>query len=90
VIGIEVVYALPDRQRIYRVRVPEGATVREAIAASAVLEDHPGLDLAAHRVGIFGKIATPDRILRAGDRVEIYRPLEADPKDARRRRARTR
>jgi putative ubiquitin-RnfH superfamily antitoxin RatB of RatAB toxin-antitoxin module len=86
VIEIEVVYALPDRQHRYRVRLVPPATVREAIDASGVLEAAPEIDLGANRVGVFGKTVSLDTTLASGDRVEIYRPLTADPKDARRRR----
>lgn len=87
-IEAEVAYALPARQWCYRVRVPEGSTVGDAIAASGVLRDCPEIDLAVQRVGVFGRLVQPDRRLEAGDRVEIYRPLAADPKEGRRRRAR--
>ena len=64
-----------------------GATVQDAVRQSAVLEEAGGIDLADCRLGIYGKLKTLDTVLREGDRVEIYRPLMADPKDARRRRA---
>jgi uncharacterized protein len=87
VIAVQVVYALPEAQRVYPVNVPDGATVADAIRASGVLTDHPALELDAHRFGVFGKTAAADRPVREGDRVEIYRPLKADPKEARRKRA---
>lgn len=87
-ISAEVVYALAGTQRRYPVVVSPTATVRDAIAASGVLRDFPGIDLATQPVGIFGRVVAMDRPLEAGDRVEIYSPLTADPKDARRRRAR--
>lgn len=86
-IAVQVAYALPESQRVYAVSVPDGATVSDAIQASGVLADHPALDLGAHRIGVFGKAVAADRPVRDGDRVEIYRPLQADPKEARRRRA---
>ena len=85
---IEVVYALADAQDIVAVELAPGALARDAIEASGVLERHAELDAASLRLGIFGKPAGPERVLEAGDRVEILRPLAADPKDARRRRAR--
>ena len=87
-ISVKVVYALPGMQWIYEVRVLEGATIADAIAGTPLRTDHPDLDVASCRVGIFGRSASSDRPLREGDRVEIYRPLRADPKDARRTRAR--
>ena len=89
VIEVEVVYAAVDRQVILSVTVPAGATVRAALLASGVDREFPELDLAECPVGIFGKVvADPDtRQLQAGDRIEIYRPLLADPKEVRRLRA---
>jgi len=89
VIEIEVVYAAVDRQVLLSVTVPAGATVRAALLASGVDREFPELDLAECPVGIFGKVvADPDtRQLQTGDRIEIYRPLLADPKEVRRLRA---
>lgn len=84
---VEVVYAGSERQRLVSVSVPAGARVAEAIAASGVLQEFPEIDLTANRVGIFGQLTRLDEVLRDGDRVEIYRPLIADPKEARRKRA---
>lgn len=78
---VEVVYALPQREESARVSVPQGATVRD------VLEKAGLLPLARGKVGIFGKVVPADAPVADGDRVEIYRPLAADPKEARRRRA---
>lgn len=86
-INIEVVYALPAEQTLLKKAVPEGTTVMAAIEASGMLEKYPGLDLSAHKLGIFGKLTKGDAVLRDKDRVEIYRPLLADPKEVRRRRA---
>ena len=86
-IEVEVAYARPDAQVIISLRVAGGTTVEAAIRASGILERFPEIDLGRHRVGVFGKLAERDRTLEAGDRVEIYRPLAADPKAARRRRA---
>jgi hypothetical protein len=79
-IKVEVVLALPERQTLRRVLLPEGSTVADALAAS-------GLEGAQGHVGIYGKIARMTTALHDGDRVEIYRPLQADPKDLRRARA---
>ncbi|WP_423204887.1 RnfH family protein [Pseudomonas kribbensis] len=89
VIEIEVVYAAVDRQVLRTISVAEGSTVRAALSASGIDADFPELDLAGCPAGIFGKvIADPDvRVVQAGDRLEIYRPLLADPKEVRRLRA---
>jgi uncharacterized protein len=86
-IGVEVAYARSDVQRIYTLELPASATVRDAIEQCAVLREFPEIDLHRHKVGIFGKVTKLDQVLRAGDRVEIYRPLIADPKQARKQRA---
>jgi hypothetical protein len=87
---IEVVFAMPLTQDCTVVRVPPGATLRAAIECSGVLQRHPTIDLASCRVGIWGRRAGLDGPVHDGDRVEIYRPLQADPKEARRTRARRR
>ena len=86
-ISVEVVYALPSGADLRQVRLAAGATAADAIRAAGTLERHPGLDLAALKVGIFGGTVALDTPLKNGDRVEIYRPLQVDPKEARRRRA---
>ena len=86
-INIEVVYARADAQILLKKEVAAGTTVMDAILASRLLEKCPGLDLAAHKLGIYGKLTKPDAVLRDKDRIEIYRPLIADPKEVRRRRA---
>jgi uncharacterized protein len=86
-IDIEVVYALPGEQMLLRQSVPAGATVADAIHASGVLEKHPEIDLDKNKLGIFGKLTKADTVLRDKDRIEIYRPLIADPKEVRRKRA---
>ncbi|MCU0803620.1 MAG: RnfH family protein [Burkholderiales bacterium] len=85
-IAVEVAYAHPGGAFVRRVQIPEPATVRSAIEASGVLQWHPEIDLARNRVGIWSRLAGPDAAVEEGDRVEIYRPLVADPKDARRAR----
>ena len=86
---VEVVYATADRQELRKVELPVGATMLDAVAASGIAERMGGLDLAGCTLGIFGKVvADPQaRQLEQGDRVEIYRPLLADPKEVRRLRA---
>jgi uncharacterized protein len=86
-INIEVVYALPAEQILLRKSVPAGTTVADAIQASGVLVKHPEIDLATNKLGIFGKLTRADAVVRDKDRIEIYRPLIADPKEVRRRRA---
>lgn len=84
---VEVAYALPEKQQIIPLKVAEGTTAQQAIVASRVQERFPDLDLNQVKVGIFGKLVKPDIVLREKDRVEIYRPLIADPKEVRRQRA---
>ena len=84
---IEVAYALPDKQIIIPVLVAEGISVKEGIELSGVLTKFEGIDLSSNLVGIFGKLTTLDKTLRNLDRIEIYRPLAADPKEIRRKRA---
>ncbi|UCC13772.1 MAG: RnfH family protein [Gammaproteobacteria bacterium] len=81
---VEVAYATPEKQLILPVEVPAGATAAEAARLSGIEEHFPEIDLEQNRLGIFGKKIKPDRELRAGDRVEIYRSLKADPKVVRR------
>ena len=89
VIDIEVVYAAVDRQVLRSVHVNDGAPVRAAVLASGIGSEFPELNLAECPLGIFGKVvADPDsRLIQAGERIEIYRPLLADPKEVRRLRA---
>ncbi|QZI69942.1 RnfH family protein [Pseudomonas protegens] len=88
-IVIEVVHAAVDRQVLLSVQVPQGSTLLAALEASSIKEHFAGLDLAACPVGIFGKqVSDPEQyVVQAGDRIEIYRPLLADPKEVRRLRA---
>jgi putative ubiquitin-RnfH superfamily antitoxin RatB of RatAB toxin-antitoxin module len=89
VIAVEVVYALADKQKLLQLTVPQGTTVRDAALRSGMDSFFPGLDLATSPLGIFGKaVPKPDeRMLEEGERVEIYRPLIADPKEVRKQRA---
>jgi putative ubiquitin-RnfH superfamily antitoxin RatB of RatAB toxin-antitoxin module len=84
---VQVSYATATQEYLRGVEVEEGATIEQAIGLCGVLQDIPGIDLALQPVGIFGKKRPLDTVLRANDRIEIYRPLVADPKDSRRRRA---
>jgi putative ubiquitin-RnfH superfamily antitoxin RatB of RatAB toxin-antitoxin module len=84
-IRISVVYADPQRQLVREIELAVGATVNDAIRASGILEELPGFTPAG--VGVFGSKVAADAALRDGDRVELYRPLLVDPKEARRRRA---
>jgi len=86
-INVEVVYALPHEQVLLKLHLPQGATVAEAVRASGIAEKHPEIDLAQNKLGIYGKLTKADAVLRDKDRVEIYRPLIADPKEVRRKRA---
>ena len=86
-IGVEVAYALPTQQVMVAVDVAPESTVEAAIRESGVLDRFPEIDLTQNRVGVFGKLAKLSDGLQAGDRIEIYRPLIADPKEVRRRRA---
>lgn len=84
---VDVVYARPERQELVRVVLPHGATLRAAVQASRLASRYPEIELPTQVFGIFGEKASPDTVLEDGDRVEIYRALVADPKQARRRRA---
>ena len=84
---VEVIYALRDRQILLALEVEEGTTARLAVERSGILHCYPEIDLARAGLGVFGRVVSPDTPLRDGDRVEIYRPLIADPKEARSTRA---
>jgi putative ubiquitin-RnfH superfamily antitoxin RatB of RatAB toxin-antitoxin module len=84
---IEVAFALPDKQLIIPIKVKEGITAEEAIKISGIEKKFPEIDLTKNQIGIFGKLTQLNHILRKRDRVEIYRPLVADPKEVRRQRA---
>jgi putative ubiquitin-RnfH superfamily antitoxin RatB of RatAB toxin-antitoxin module len=84
---VEVAYALPSEQVILPLKVKPGTTAQAAIEASGILAKFPEIDLETNKIGIFGKLCKLDTPLRERDRVEIYRPLIADPKEARRQRA---
>ena len=84
---IEVAYALEDKQTLLNLEVDNDTTLKQAIELSGILETYPQINLTQDKTGIFGKIAKLDTILREKDRVEIYRPLIADPKEVRKERA---
>lgn len=84
---VEIVYALRDGQVLLTFEVEEGTTARLAVERSGILQRYPEVDLARAGLGVFGKVVSPETLLRDGDRVEIYRLLIADPKQARRERA---
>ncbi len=87
IMKIEVAYARPDVQVIIPVEIPEGATLEQAITLSRIQERFPEIDISTCKVGIFGKLSKRSAVLKSGDRVEIYRPLIADPKLVRKQRA---
>lgn len=86
-ITVEVAYALPEKQYLQRVKLDEGATVEEAIRASGLLELRSDIVLSKNKVGIYSRPVKLADVVSDGDRVEIYRPLIADPKELRRQRA---
>jgi len=89
-IRVEVAYALPAKQDIVALDVEEGCCLRDAILKSGILERFPEIDITQDATGIFGQLAPGSQILKEGDRVEIYRPLIADPRIARRLRSKNR
>ncbi len=86
-IHVEIVYALPYEQRVLSQMVSEDLTVEEIIVHSGILELYPEIDLKKNKVGIYSRNVKPDSKVRDKDRIEIYRPLLADPKEIRRKRA---
>lgn len=84
---VEVSYATPEKQALIRLQVPSGCTVAEAIDLSGIRKQFPDMKIDPSALGVFSRKVTPDHILRDGDRVEIYRPLIADPKEMRKQRA---
>lgn len=79
----------PRRVELVRLCLHAGATVGDALHASGLLQRHPEIDLGLHKVGVWGKLRSLDTLLRDRDRVEVYRPLQVDPKEARRQRYRS-
>ncbi|MBA3024317.1 MAG: RnfH family protein [Gammaproteobacteria bacterium] len=86
-IDIELVYALPQEQALLKFKVPAGTTLGDAVRLSGILDKHPEIDPEKAKYGIFGKLSKADVVMRERDRIEIYRPLIADPKEVRRKRA---
>jgi putative ubiquitin-RnfH superfamily antitoxin RatB of RatAB toxin-antitoxin module len=86
-LSIEIAYALPHRQELVHLALPPGSTVQQAIEASGLMQKYADIDLKRNKVGIYGKLTRLDAPLRDRDRVEIYRPLLADPKEVRKKRA---
>jgi putative ubiquitin-RnfH superfamily antitoxin RatB of RatAB toxin-antitoxin module len=87
-LSVDVVYAWPGEQVVVGVQLPRGSTIQDAIDLSGIARQFPEINLVAGKVGVFGKRRAPSTPLRDGDRVEIYRPLLIDPKDARHARVR--
>ncbi len=83
-VRVEVVFATPERQQLMSLSLEPGSTVSDAILKSRMSEHFPAQDLSAFEVGIWGRVVARDQVLADGDRVEIYRPLEIEPREARR------
>ncbi|ESQ08421.1 MAG TPA: RnfH family protein [Chromatiaceae bacterium] len=86
-IHVEVAYAREHAQALLTVKGPSGLSVAEAVERSGILDRFPEIDLKVNKLGIFGKLVRLEHVLQSGDRVEIYTPLIADPKQARKERA---
>jgi len=86
-ISIELAYALPHEQTLLKLDVPASTTIADAVKLSGLIEKYPDIDLLKGKFGLYGKLSKPDTVLREKDRIEIYRPLIADPKEVRRKRA---
>ncbi len=86
-INVEVLYALPQRQDLIRLKLPADSTLQQAVEASGLLQKYPEIDLTKNKLGIYAKLCKAETSLRDRDRIEIYRPLIADPKEIRRQRA---
>ena len=85
---VEVIYALPERQELVTLDLPENSTAQQAVEASGLLQKHPDIELGGrNKLGVYAKLVKADTVLRDRDRVEIYRPLIADPKEVRRQKA---
>ena len=84
---IEVVFALPGRQVLLASEVPDGATVADAIAMSGIARQFPECDLDELQAGVWGQPVKRERVVRNGDRIELFRALEMDPREARRLKA---
>jgi putative ubiquitin-RnfH superfamily antitoxin RatB of RatAB toxin-antitoxin module len=84
---VEVIFATPEEQKLLVVQVPEASSIEQCIQLSGVLDHYPEIDLSIMKVGLFSQIKPLDHTVIDGDRIEIYRPLIADPKEVRRKRA---
>ncbi|MGS0681816.1 RnfH family protein [Shewanella sp. 125m-7] len=84
---VEVIYALPKQQKLIKLQVEPGTTCIDAVKLSGIQQYFPEIDLETVKLGIFSRLVKHDEVLLPGQRVEIYRPLIADPKDVRRKRA---
>jgi putative ubiquitin-RnfH superfamily antitoxin RatB of RatAB toxin-antitoxin module len=89
-IRVSVAVALADRQEVIEIELEQNSTVQDALAAARLHERFPEIDVAKLKAGVWSRVARPSTVLRDGDRVELYRELAADPKEARRARARLR
>ncbi|PKH05232.1 RnfH family protein [Moritella sp. Urea-trap-13] len=86
-INVEVIYALPKEQITFKVSVEQGATALQVIEASGILIKYPEIEFTVNKIGIYSRLIKLDTVVEDGERVEIYRPLTADPKEMRKRRA---
>ena len=86
-INIEVCYALSNKQELVKLSLTDGSNLQQAVEASGLLEKYPEIDLKKNKFGIWNKLSKADSVLRDKDRIEIYRPLIADPKEVRKQRA---
>jgi putative ubiquitin-RnfH superfamily antitoxin RatB of RatAB toxin-antitoxin module len=86
VLRVEIVYAQPQRSLVKHLSLPPGAVIADALLLAAADREFSGIDLSGSALGIFGKVAHRDQLLRDGDRIEIYRPLAEEPRLARRKR----
>jgi len=89
-IDLEVAYGKADRQTVVALTMPAPTTVAEAITASGILEEFPEIDLQQQKVGVFSQLCRLETVVSAGQRIEIYRPLQQNPMDARRNKMNTR
>jgi uncharacterized protein len=87
IIRVELIYIEPNSQNSLKLELSKGTSIKQAIHQSGLLDQFPDIDLNINKVGIYNKIQTLDTIIQDGGRIEIYRPLSADPKEARRQRA---
>ena len=86
-LNVEIIYALPKEQVIFKVTLVPGSTIQQAIEASKILATYADIDLAINKVGVYSRLVKLDALVNDGERIEIYRPLIADPKEIRKRRA---